>query len=151
MSLTPTPVTTLLDIEVLRCIRNEGASTLSHDAREISREEQADYWYQHGHTIRAWLYLDHDFEVVGAGSLRRSDDGRLWAWVGVETWAQGHHYSVEIMRHLLYEAGEEPVWGKNRMDNPPATYLCVDVGVWRMIEREGQVITVAYYRSDQPS
>jgi GNAT superfamily N-acetyltransferase len=149
--LTPSPVRTASEIELLRIIRNSGADTLSHDAREVTREEQRAFWALHGHEIRAWLYEDESGEVCAAGSLRRRPDGRLFAWVAVEPRARGRHYSVEIMRHLLDEAAPEDVWGQNRMDNPPATYLCVDVGVWRMVERHGNVVTVVYRRADQPS
>lgn len=138
-----------VDIELIRIIRNAGRTTLSHDTQEITVEQQKQYWISNKDNIKAWLYdCPEDDEVaVAVGSLQRRN-GKLWAFVAVDTYWQGRGYSKEIMQHLLDMAAPEDVWGMNSMLNPPATYLCVDVGIWRMVSRNHEIITVVYKRED---
>lgn len=149
MRLVASTVKTTNDIELVRVIRNLGRSTLSHDTQEISREQQQKYWAENGRNIMAWLYDDpnDDAIAIGVGSLQRRDN-KLWAFVAIDPYYQGRGYSKEIMQHLLDMASPEDVWGMNSMMNPPATYLCVDTGIWRMVSRDHHVVTVVYKRED---
>lgn len=141
MSLIPLTVTSLHDREMFRVIRNEGVETLSRNARAVTPIENEAFWAERGNDIRAWLYLS-DADVVGIGSLQRRD-GRLWEYVGVKSFYEGHGYGGEILEHLVSQANGEPVWCTIRTDNVGALRMNERMGGWESLgESDGIVVQV---------
>lgn len=132
MTLTPIPVRSAFEIQVMRRIRNRTASGYAYHNDWISPDQQAVWWADMGERVRAWLYQDGDGATVGFGMLLRHDDGTDWTTVGVLPEHGGHNYGRQITAHLIRQVPGR-VYGCARKDNPAAVFLHVPED-WMMID-----------------
>ena len=111
-------------IEWLRKIRNACRAAFSHDAQEITLEQQSTWWKAMTGSrqlrAKAWLF-ELDGRVVGHGLVRLARDGKWWASVAVLPAFEGHGY-VKAITQLLIEQPHvnHPVYGEARLDDPEA-------------------------------
>lgn len=126
-----TPVTTPEHREQVRQLRNAGAAFLARDPREIGHEENARYWAEHGHAIRAWLYA-HDGGLVGCSSLHTRPDGRTWTFLAIDPWCRGQGYGRRIFAHLLAQHDGE-LWAVVNPENEASLKLHREEDGWAVV------------------
>lgn len=145
--LTACRVVHMEDAQVMRRIRNACRDGFSHATAEIRPGEQALWWNANRDRVQAWLYEAGDGRgFIGFGMLRplNGDDGPLVTTVAVLPLHRGHGHGKAISRDLVERAGDRPVAGQARLDNPAAVALH-DADYWERVE--GPDPRLAYFRA----
>jgi GNAT superfamily N-acetyltransferase len=108
-------------VQCMRVIRNTGIGGYSHDNREISAEEQRQWWLSMKDRCHAWLYAMNG-TVVGFGMLRQRPDKTWTTSAGVLPEHAGRGYGGWIVDNLVDHArgwGLQ-LWAEAKLDNPAA-------------------------------
>ena len=92
------------DWDTLRSVRNSCREGLTHTRTEITPEEQALYRQSYSENVRHYLYVTTWGWVVGFSRLEWID-GFVYPTYGVASWARGHGFSWEIVKHAMLAAG----------------------------------------------
>lgn len=90
--------------EWLRVMRNDCAEGLTHNRNEITEEEQDTYRKSFNEHTRHYIFLTEEGPVAFS-RLEWRPDGFVYPTVGVASWARGHGYAWEVMKHTLLAAG----------------------------------------------
>jgi len=99
-------VVTEAHVEQMRRIRNVDRDGYSTASDEITPEQQARWWSEHGGTVHAWLYLDTAGALVGFGLVRPDANGHWCPSVGVLPNYRGRGYGKWIISDLTRQAPE---------------------------------------------
>lgn len=130
------------DIETLRALRNAGREWLTHDTREISPEQQAQWWAaRNPDHILAYLF-SVDGHDAGAGVLSQRTAGRWWITVLVHPEYRGQGIGAAIFRMLACAAPGD-VYAEIRRDNAASIKAAQRAGYAMAGKTEQCIIAVA--------
>ena len=135
--LTPIPIRTANQAETLRTIRNACRQTLG-DPREITPEEQADWWSRASTGgFAGWLFADVR-GVLGAGHWSLRDNYVWYATVMVLPRYQGEGIGTAIYRFLARCHRRSAALARIAADNPASRIAAGRAG-WRALETDSEL------------
>jgi GNAT superfamily N-acetyltransferase len=123
-------VTTPAEVEAMRVIRNAGREWMTHDASEISPQQQARWWAERDpERVRAWLAM-HGQEALGYGLLTWRG-GRWWGSLAVKPEARGKGIGTSIYQFLA-DVCPDDLWVEIRDDNQASLAAAYKAGLSRV-------------------
>lgn len=117
------PVTTFDHLETMRTIRNACRDGFAHDNREITPDQQRQWWIRNSQGIIAMVYLEDHGAPVGYGMLRQVESGAWVSSVAVLPEFGGKGYGRLITQHIIRQSPTGEVEAEARKDQPVAMAL----------------------------
>ena len=139
VTLIPSPVSSLEDVEEMRKIFNECREFMTKPLAHITPSQQGKWWKELPNNVKrfkAFIYRDAG-EIVAYSLLQWHNDGRITPLFGIISTARGKNIARQIIQHYLSEA-DGPLHGEELSSHKAIIKMNQEAG-WELVREENGV------------